>query len=370
MNDTNRAEFEGHVKCKFPHGWQLDLHINIHGEYVSMQIQAMFEAWHAARANSIESQLDGMTSSKARTLAAQGMKPIGVVMLADDGKRATIDMGRVTWTGQNPDPATLPEIQICTKSQTTAVQPAQAGAQKCSACNGNGEVGGPRQDGYHAEECPFCQGSGREDSKTITQPLNADHKIRATIWHTCGDGKWEFSIGKFDFKCEPWQEKTYLYDKSAFDFDHIASAGKMIAEATRDDRVDDLSMLVRRLVHALSKAAPDHTLPAKAMDYLQRKGLQGSPLRDEAVKRDDVAEDASVDECIGLAQALEQARAVKIAEAVAALPIGDATNDMPTPFQSGFQLACEEITHRLRTEEWDLCLRPIDAAIAASKEAQ
>lgn len=47
--NTNRAEFDGYIKRKFPHSWQLDLHINIHGEYVSMQIQAMFEAWQAAR---------------------------------------------------------------------------------------------------------------------------------------------------------------------------------------------------------------------------------------------------------------------------------------------------------------------------------
>ena len=44
-------------------------------------------------------------------------------------------------------------------------------------------------------------------------------------------------------------------------------------------QVDDLSALVRRLVHSLSKAAPEHDLPAKALDYLKRKGLQGSPLR-------------------------------------------------------------------------------------------
>ena len=49
--------------------------------------------------------------------------------------------------------------------------------------------------------------------------------------------------------------------------------------------VDDLSALVRRLVQALTKAAPDNDLPAKAMDYLKRKGLQGSPLREsEAAK--------------------------------------------------------------------------------------
>ncbi len=63
----------------------------------------------------------------------------------------------------------------------------------------------------------------------------------------------------------------------------------LIAEAARDDRVDDLAALVRRLARSLSKAAPDNDLPAKAVDYLQRKCLQGSPLRYEAIKRDDVA---------------------------------------------------------------------------------
>ena len=43
---------------------------------------------------------------------------------------------------------------------------------------------------------------------------------------------------------------------------------------------DDLSALVQRLARALRKAAPDNDLPEKAMDYLRRKNLQGSPLRD------------------------------------------------------------------------------------------
>jgi hypothetical protein len=43
--------------------------------------------------------------------------------------------------------------------------------------------------------------------------------------------------------------------------------------------VGDLSMLVRQLVHSLKKAKPDSDLAARAVDYLQRKGLAGSPLR-------------------------------------------------------------------------------------------
>ena len=42
---------------------------------------------------------------------------------------------------------------------------------------------------------------------------------------------------------------------------------------------DDLANLVRQLVRSLLKAAPQHDLPDKALDYLKRKGLQRSPLR-------------------------------------------------------------------------------------------
>ena len=43
--------------------------------------------------------------------------------------------------------------------------------------------------------------------------------------------------------------------------------------------VDDLSKLVIRLVRSLRKSAPDNDLSEKALDYLKRNGLLGSPLR-------------------------------------------------------------------------------------------
>jgi len=46
--------------------------------------------------------------------------------------------------------------------------------------------------------------------------------------------------------------------------------------------IDDLSMLVRSLASSLRKVAPEHGLPDRAIDYLKRKGLQGSILRNEA----------------------------------------------------------------------------------------
>ena len=44
--------------------------------------------------------------------------------------------------------------------------------------------------------------------------------------------------------------------------------------------VGDLAMLVARLARKLRKAAPADELPAQALDYLNRNGLKGSPLRE------------------------------------------------------------------------------------------
>ena len=44
--------------------------------------------------------------------------------------------------------------------------------------------------------------------------------------------------------------------------------------------VGDLAMLVARLARKLRKATPADDLPAQALDYLNRNGLIGSPLRE------------------------------------------------------------------------------------------
>lgn len=71
-------------------------------------------------------------------------------------------------------------------------------------------------------------------------------------------------------------------------------------------------------------------------------------------------EEATVDECIELAEALERQRALKIVESVKAEPIGGVNSDNPTAFHAGYQLACDEIEHRLRTEQWELSLPECD----------
>lgn len=72
-----------------------------------------------------------------------------------------------------------------------------------------------------------------------------------------------------------------------------------------------------------------------------------------------VIDDVDHDQVIELAQALEQLRARAICDAVAALPLAGQEELKPSEFQAGFQLACEEIAYRLRTEEWENCHKPI-----------
>lgn len=51
------------------------------------------------------------------------------------------------------------------------------------------------------------------------------------------------------------------------------------AAVPTDRQTADLAALVRQLAHALRKAAPGNDLADRAVDYLKRAGLQGSPLR-------------------------------------------------------------------------------------------
>jgi hypothetical protein len=55
---------------------------------------------------------------------------------------------------------------------------------------------------------------------------------------------------------------------------------EQVADMWNKREADDLAALVARLVRALRNAAPEHELPAMAVDYLQRSGLCGSPLRE------------------------------------------------------------------------------------------
>lgn len=55
--------------------------------------------------------------------------------------------------------------------------------------------------------------------------------------------------------------------------------GMTESELESEPSIPDLAMLVRRLAAKLAKASPGDDLLAKALDYLTRAGLNGSPLR-------------------------------------------------------------------------------------------
>ncbi len=62
----------------------------------------------------------------------------------------------------------------------------------------------------------------------------------------------------------------------------VDKAWDRFQDALAAGQVDDMATLIRRLARALQKAAPEHDLPVKAMDYLKRKRLDASPLRSAA----------------------------------------------------------------------------------------
>lgn len=66
--------------------------------------------------------------------------------------------------------------------------------------------------------------------------------------------------------------------------------------------------------------------------------------------------EATVDQCIELAAALEQRRAVEIVKAVAQVA---AARLQSGAYRSGYEMACEEIDYRLRNEVTPHCLPPM-----------
>ena len=200
----------------------------------------------------------------------------------------------------------------------------------------------------------------------------------------------------------------HLIDRYAEDWHHVARLMNAWLEANREELIAELKALreqdpvspdllesaravvarwdaptwkdfpataeyIGRLRAAIAQADLDGALTAEEWVV---KNVSGSPgLVRAMVIRAEVAESAietpakispcdghavqqEADEVISLAQALEQHRARKIVDAVSALPVGGKQEDSPSPFHAGYQLACEEVMHRLLTEEWDGCMNP------------
>jgi hypothetical protein len=85
---------------------------------------------------------------------------------------------------------------------------------------------------------------------------------------------------EFQALVEAWRNEPYGTRRFLTAWDSlIAYIDGRTAGTAPDARVEDLAMLVRLLVRALSGANPSNRLIQRALDYLKRKGLEGSPLR-------------------------------------------------------------------------------------------
>lgn len=68
---------------------------------------------------------------------------------------------------------------------------------------------------------------------------------------------------------------------------------------------------------------------------------------------------------IALAVSMEKERSLAIVDDVSNERIGGKTETSPTEFMAGYQMACEEISYRLKNEEWQCCGAVFDPAYNA-----
>ncbi len=111
------------------------------------------------------------------------------------------------------------------------------------------------------KRCPFCNGAAELDTMRGYRNIST--------------GKMENAIAIYCLECGA--------DISVCRGDVPDIEPEQLAEMwNKRNNVGDLVSLVNRLAHSLRKAVPSHDLPEKALDYLQREGLIGSPLRETA----------------------------------------------------------------------------------------
>ena len=96
----------------------------------------------------------------------------------------------------------------------------------------------------------------------------------------CAEAYWAMVAPKDHAAMHPtiefWRDALGLEPMSSAEHEALAAIEPRHPEIVM---VDDLAMLVRLLVHSIRKHSPDNETARKAMDYLRRHELQGSPLR-------------------------------------------------------------------------------------------
>lgn len=86
-----------------------------------------------------------------------------------------------------------------------------------------------------------------------------------------------------------WKLREAMHSVDAWQASLEGRTTSQTATKAEPPTIADLAMLVGRLVHQLGKHEPDNPVLQKAMDYLRRKDLAGSVLR-EIEKKTEVPE--------------------------------------------------------------------------------
>lgn len=143
--------------------------------------------------------------------------------------------------------------------------------EECGDCGGSGYFQRQRGAGvWEDRQCPVCAGTGRH---VRGQPgVLAGHQPGPECrW--CG-----LTHGPCNGGCVL---PHAVSDAPAAARDAIMRARLEIHEPPA--RVEDMAAMIQQMAYRLRKADPDSSWPARATDYLRRKGLLGGPLREGAI---------------------------------------------------------------------------------------
>lgn len=111
--------------------------------------------------------------------------------------------------------------------------------------------------------CPFCGEPAELDTRRSYRNITTGH-LGDAIAIYCMRCVCDLSVCKADVPDIEPEQVAEMWNARAF-----------------PAPVDDLAMLVRQLAYSLRRAAPEHTLPDRAVALLRKHGLQGTVLREE-----------------------------------------------------------------------------------------
>ena len=123
----------------------------------------------------------------------------------------------------------------------------------CMGCNGNGEVGGLRSDGYDSEICPYCKGGGTEQ---ITQPVQSAEIERLQGMVAAWKTEAEHQYGQLRLQINPSET-----DYPVFGALDAYACGKYAAlrEAIKQPVQPASDNAVTALIHELDETAERYT---------------------------------------------------------------------------------------------------------------